>query len=86
MGINGLMRLISDQVPGAVKEDQLKNYFGRKLAVDASISIVQFLVVVGRVGEQVGQRASGSPAMPARCMAVDATIALPSLPPDFPRR
>ncbi len=52
MGISGLMKLISDNVPGAIKQDQMKNYFGRKVAVDASISIYQFLVVVGRVGEQ----------------------------------
>jgi hypothetical protein len=34
-----------------MKERQFDTFFGRKLAVDASMSIYQFLVMVGRVGE-----------------------------------
>jgi len=59
MGISGLMKLLSDHAPGAIKEDALKNYFGRKIAVDSSVSIYQFLVVVGRTGEQTLQTETG---------------------------
>ena len=37
MGIKGLMKLIQDEAPGAVKEGEMKNYFGRKIALDASM-------------------------------------------------
>lgn len=29
MGIHGLAKLIADQAPGAIKEQDIKNYFGR---------------------------------------------------------
>ena len=35
MGIHNLAKLIADQAPGAIKEGEMKNYFGRKIAVDA---------------------------------------------------
>lgn len=41
MGIQGLTKLIADQAPGAMKEEKFNNLFGRKLAVDASLSIYQ---------------------------------------------
>lgn len=53
MGIQGLAKLIADYAPGSMKEQNFKNYFGRKVAVDASMSIYQFLIVVGRVGDQL---------------------------------
>ena len=37
MGIKGLMKLIQDEVPACVKEGEMKNYFGRKIAIDASM-------------------------------------------------
>ncbi len=46
MGIKGLMKLISDNVPSAVKTQDIKNYFGRAVAIDASMSLYQFLVAV----------------------------------------
>lgn len=46
MGIQGLSKLIADHAPSAVKENEIKNYFGRKIAVDASMSIYQFLIAV----------------------------------------
>lgn len=46
MGIKGLMKLIADEAPGSVKEGAMKSYFGRKVAIDASMSIYQFLVAV----------------------------------------
>ncbi|XP_065034486.1 flap endonuclease 1-A-like isoform X3 [Musa acuminata AAA Group] len=50
MGIKGLTKLLSDNAPNAIKEQRFENYSGRKIAIDASMSIYQFLVVVGRNG------------------------------------
>jgi flap endonuclease-1 len=44
MGIKGLMALIGDCAPGCFKEDVIKNYFGRKVAIDASMSLYSFMV------------------------------------------
>lgn len=44
MGIKGLMKLISDECPGAVKEYKMEHYNGRTVAIDASMAIYQFLV------------------------------------------
>ncbi|NXS12230.1 FEN1 endonuclease, partial [Neodrepanis coruscans] len=46
MGIHGLAKLISEAAPGAVREQDIKSYFGRKVAIDASMSLYQFLVAV----------------------------------------
>ena len=51
MGIHGLTKLISDHAPSAIKEGNIDNYFGRKLAIDASMSIYQFLIAVRSAGE-----------------------------------
>lgn len=40
----GLMKLISDNAPAAIKEKEMKHFTGRKVAVDASMSLYQFLV------------------------------------------
>jgi len=53
MGIQGLSRLIADVAPGAVKENEIKNYFGRKVAIDASMSLYQFLIAVRQEGHQL---------------------------------
>ncbi|KAG1685475.1 Flap endonuclease 1 [Nymphon striatum] len=50
MGILGLSKLIADHAPGAVKESEIKNYFGRKVAIDASMCIYQFLIAVRQEG------------------------------------
>ena len=62
MGIHGLTKLIADKAPGAIKEHKMDSYFGRKIAVDASMSIYQFLIAVrqgeqgqGRVDRRTGQ-------------------------------
>ena len=47
-------RLISDHAPGAIKEGNIDKYFGRKIAVDASMSIYQFLIAVRSHGEGGG--------------------------------
>ncbi|KAF4522516.1 hypothetical protein B566_EDAN002601 [Ephemera danica] len=53
MGILGLSKLISDIVPTAVKESEIKHYFGRKVAIDASMSLYQFLIAVRSEGAQL---------------------------------
>lgn len=40
------MKVIVDHAPGAIKENVIKNYFGRKIAIDASMSLYQFLIAV----------------------------------------
>ncbi|KAG0470611.1 hypothetical protein HPP92_017311 [Vanilla planifolia] len=50
MGIKGLGKLLSDKAPKAMKEETLGSYVGQKIAIDASMSIYQFLISVGRVG------------------------------------
>lgn len=53
MGILGLSKLIADIAPQAVKEYEIKNYFGRKIAIDASMSLYQFLIAVRSEGNQL---------------------------------
>lgn len=52
MGIKGLTKLLADNAPNAMKEQKFESYFGRKIAIDASMSIYQFLIVVGRTGTE----------------------------------
>ena len=40
----GLSKLISDAAPEAVHEEKFENFFGRKIAVDASMHIYAMLV------------------------------------------
>ncbi|XP_028791430.1 flap endonuclease 1 isoform X2 [Neltuma alba] len=53
MGVKGLTKLLADNAPKAVKVRSFQSYFGRKIAIDASMSIYQFLVVVGRSGTEM---------------------------------
>ena len=61
MGIQGLMKLIGDNSPSSVRDNDIKTYFGkpvnsseskylhftgRKIAVDASMCLYQFLIAV----------------------------------------
>lgn len=46
MGIQGLSKVIGDHAPHAIKEATIQSYFGRKVAIDASMSIYQFLIAV----------------------------------------
>uniref|UniRef100_A0A6U4MAU8 Flap endonuclease 1 n=1 Tax=Hemiselmis andersenii TaxID=464988 RepID=A0A6U4MAU8_HEMAN len=46
MGIKQLMKMIGDNAPDAVKEIKIEALFGRKVAVDASMSIYQFLIAM----------------------------------------
>ncbi|CAI9101403.1 OLC1v1038718C1 [Oldenlandia corymbosa var. corymbosa] len=53
MGIKGLTKLLADNAPKSLKEQKFESYFGRKIAIDASMSIYQFLIVVGRSGTEM---------------------------------
>ncbi len=53
MGIKDLSKLIADVAPQAIKENEIKNYFGRKVAIDASMSLYQFLIAVRSEGAQL---------------------------------
>ncbi|XP_043826137.1 flap endonuclease 1 [Dromiciops gliroides] len=53
MGIHGLAKLIADVAPGAIRENDIKSYFGRKVAIDASMSIYQFLIAVRQGGDML---------------------------------
>uniref|UniRef100_G3SG26 Flap endonuclease 1 n=1 Tax=Gorilla gorilla gorilla TaxID=9595 RepID=G3SG26_GORGO len=51
MGIQGLAKLIADVAPSATRENDIKSYFGRNVAIDASMSIYQFLIAVRQGGD-----------------------------------
>lgn len=45
MGIQGLTKLLSENTKGALREVKFESYFGRKVAIDASMHIYQFMVL-----------------------------------------
>jgi flap endonuclease-1 len=53
MGIKGLSLVVSDHCPNAIKEKEMKAYFGRIIAIDASMSLYQFLIAVRQDGVQL---------------------------------
>ncbi|KAK5071841.1 Elongation of fatty acids protein 2 [Lithohypha guttulata] len=53
MGIKQLFQVISEEAPEAVKNGEIKNHFGRKVAIDASMSIYSFLIAVRSEGQQL---------------------------------
>ncbi|KAI0310696.1 PIN domain-like protein [Amylostereum chailletii] len=46
MGIKGLTALLAEHAPKSIQEHEIKTLFGRKVAIDASMSIYQFLIAV----------------------------------------
>merc|ERR1719166_707218 len=50
MGIKGLSKVISDQADGALREQKFSSYFGRKIAIDASMTLYQFLIAIRQDG------------------------------------
>jgi flap endonuclease-1 len=54
MGIQGLTKLIGDVCPGAIRETKLENHFGRKIGLDASMAIYQFLIAIRSSGGDGG--------------------------------
>ncbi|KAL0205181.1 hypothetical protein P9112_000488 [Eukaryota sp. TZLM1-RC] len=59
MGIQGLTKVIDDNAPGSVREQDVKSYFGRKIAIDASTYLYQFLVAIRTAGQGVLTNAVG---------------------------
>ena len=51
----GLSKLLGDHAPGCVKENKFESYFGRAIAIDASMHIYQFMV-----GGALGRRQPNS--------------------------
>lgn len=47
------MNLIKECAPGSVKETSMKAYFGRKVAIDASMCLYQFLIAVRQDGQNL---------------------------------
>eukprot|EP00742_Colponemidia_sp_Colp-10_P002213 GILJ01002366.1.p1 GENE.GILJ01002366.1~~GILJ01002366.1.p1 ORF type:complete len:404 (-),score=74.71 GILJ01002366.1:140-1294(-) len=56
MGIKSLTKLLGDAAAGCIREQQFANYTGRKIAIDASMSLYQFLIAVrsSNTGESYG--------------------------------
>lgn len=46
MGIHGLAKLIADQAPGAIKEQDIKNYFGHHYSCRLAIYCVFKIVMI----------------------------------------
>ena len=46
MGIDGLSKLIAQKAPKSIKTNDIKTYFGRRVAVDASCTIYQCLIAM----------------------------------------
>ena len=44
MGIKGLTKLLSDHAPGCMREQKFEGYLDRKVAIDASMHIYQFMI------------------------------------------
>ncbi|RLN40440.1 hypothetical protein C2845_PM01G25020 [Panicum miliaceum] len=59
MGIKGLTKLLAEHAPRAAVQRRVEDYRGRVIAVDASLSIYQFLIVVGRKGSELLTNESG---------------------------
>ncbi|KAK3145592.1 hypothetical protein QOZ80_3BG0254860 [Eleusine coracana subsp. coracana] len=53
MGIKGLTKLLAEHAPKSAVQRRVEDYRGRIIAVDASLSIYQFLMVVGRKGTEL---------------------------------
>ncbi|GAM85700.1 hypothetical protein ANO11243_037080 [Dothideomycetidae sp. 11243] len=53
MGIKQLYQVINEHCPDAIKTGEIKNQFGRKVAIDASMSLYSFLVAVRSDGQQL---------------------------------
>lgn len=47
MGIKNLYQIIKEEAPNAIKEGEIKAHFGRKVAIDACVSLFPPPAVVG---------------------------------------
>lgn len=51
MGVKGLMQLIAEACPQALKENEAESYFGRKVAVDTSLALYSFLIALSPLSD-----------------------------------
>ena len=58
MGIHGLFKLLAEEAPESIKETEFDNYTGRKIAIDASMAMYQFLIAVRTSGPGGGSVAA----------------------------
>ncbi|KAL7423360.1 Elongation of fatty acids protein 2 [Cryptotrichosporon argae] len=59
MGIKGLTALLSEHAPRSMRDYEMKTLFGRKVAIDASMSIYQFLIAVRQQDGQMLMNEAG---------------------------
>lgn len=50
MGIKGLSKLLGENADGCMRQQEMKSYFGRKIAIDASMCLYQFLIAIRQDG------------------------------------
>jgi len=50
MGIKGLAKILGEHSESSIKEQKVENYFGRKIAIDASMTLYQFLIAIRQDG------------------------------------
>ena len=67
MGIKGLFPYIRDNAPGAIVETSLKDYMGRRLAVDASMHLYSFLAAIRTGGDATHRGNEGGAAVHLAC-------------------
>jgi flap endonuclease-1 len=60
MGIKQLMKVIGDEAPDAIKKKPSSSLFGRVIAIDASMSLYQFLIATQLAGHAALSAADGS--------------------------
>ncbi|KAG7813133.1 hypothetical protein KL921_000679 [Ogataea angusta] len=61
MGIKGLNALVAENAPRAIRSSEMKSLFGRKIAIDASMCLYQFLIAVRQQdGNQLTNEAGGT--------------------------
>ena len=59
MGIKGLTQLLQDNAPGAMREQKFDSYLDRRVAVDASMHIYQFMIAGGTRGRASADERGG---------------------------
>ena len=67
--LQGLAKLLADNAPQSFKESKFENYFGRKIAVDASMHMYQFLVSLFRPTREHSENGLSLPALCCSCCA-----------------
>ena len=58
--MQNLTKLLGDHAPGCCREQKIDNYFGRKIAIDASMHIYQFLVRCQSLQPEIVPKLSGN--------------------------